>query len=600
MDAIAALARITSTQRCFEVVGALMLTAYLFPKQASVTDQEQFDFIVIGAGSAGAVVAARLAESNFRVLLVEAGGDPPQQSVLPGLFGYLPRTRYDWNYTTENDNYGFQCHHAKTANLTSGHVLGGGSSVNYMLYVRGCPDDFTSWAAAANDTTWDYDGVLPYFIKSERLQDRMVFISPQAKYHGAEGFLGVSKQPNLNTENFLESFRELGHKIILDINADDHLGYTEPMFTIADGARQSTAYTILAEQKNNPNLHVLKDTFVTKILFDKDNNAIGIEAFTKDTQKLTLLASKELIVSAGALNTPRLLMLSGIGPKEHLESLNIAVRSDLPVGKNLQDHVPVMMTIKLEEMREPPPAIDVRGFPSEVFTGYVALNKSKYCPDYQTINFIIPNDSEFILDSCVFNYGYDYDICQNFYESGKGRRTLFTTLGILHPKSRGRVLLRSVNPGDPPLIYGGHLTDKRDLETIVDSMIDFVKILNTSYFKSLNAEMADLKLVPCKGLKYWSREWWRCYALCMMSTFYHYSGTCALGAVVDSGLRVHGVGRLRVADASIMPELVGANTNAATIMIGEKAADIIKQEHVPWIILPINFYPYWAKLFWYK
>ncbi|XP_039754384.1 glucose dehydrogenase [FAD, quinone]-like [Pararge aegeria] len=571
---------ILRTQQALSVLAALMLTAHWFPKQAVVVNYEEFDFIIVGAGSAGSVVADRLSEcAARRVLVIDAGGDPPLESMTPALFSYLPDTKYDWNFTSENDNYTSQSHSIKALNLTSGRVLGGGSSLNYLMYVRGCAGDYDSWARAVRDDSWSYRNILAYFIKSERLEDPDILSSPDCVFHGTDGFLGVTRENRKETYTYLDAFKEAGHDIVFDVNGRKSIGYTLPLLTVANGIRQTTAYTNLGVNKDRENLHILKNTLVSKILFDENNNAIGVTAITADNRKLTLLANKEVIISAGALNTPKLLMLSGIGPKEHLESMKIKVRSDLPVGMNLQDHVNIIVSIKMEASSAPPVPQNPNQFPIPFVVGYVAINKSRSCAEYQVFNFITPNDSESPSDLCEFNYGYEQSICRHILEAGKGRNTLFVNLNHLHPKSRGRVTLRSNNPQDSPIVNLGTLSDDRDLDDLADYLYDYVQVVNTTYFRNVNAEIVDLNIPRCKGLQFASRPYWRCYALYMTTTMFHYAGTSAMGSVVDGRLRVLRVQRLRVADNSVMPTLISGNTNAAALMIGEKASDMIKRDH---------------------
>ncbi|XP_059046770.1 ecdysone oxidase-like [Achroia grisella] len=555
----------------------LHLTSYLYPQQALVSDGDVFDYIVVGAGSAGCVIANRLTEDpRTRVLLVEAGGDPPMESVLPGLMSYLKHSAEDWNYTSAYDGYSQQCHVPPVADITRGKMLGGCSSINYMDYVRGNPHDYNTWANITKDDTWKYENVLPYFIKSERLEDPNIFKTPYAQFHGRNGYLSVTRQYANVTHKYLKAFSELGHNIVFDTNGDYTLGYSEPMLTMADGYRQSTATAFLSPIKTRPNLYVLKNTLVTKINFDKYDNAISIEAIKENDKKIIIMANKEIIVSAGTINSAQLLMLSGIGPKNHLESLGINVVSDLPVGENLQDHITgitVYAMDKKESYRLPKNPHD---YPLAKVVGYVAMNESQSYPDYQTLSFITDADS--ILQLCTFTYNFKNEICASFYNQLKGREVMFSHIVLLHPKSRGRILLRSVNPYDYPLIYTGHLSNPADLETLAAYIKDFNRVRTTNYFKEVKANF----LVPssCSIYEPDSKEYWKCHALCLAMSVYHYAGTCSMGSVVDGRLRVFGVQRLRVADASVLPTITSGNTNAPIIMVAEKVADFIKADNI--------------------
>nr|XP_021195906.2 ecdysone oxidase [Helicoverpa armigera] len=569
--------QVKTLQAAFKVLATLHLTAYLWPHQAQVKDGDCFDFIVVGAGSAGSIIANRLTElENASVLLIEAGGDPPIESVIPGFFPFLKNTSVDWNYETEDDGYSQQFHKNRGVELTRGKMLGGSSSINFIAYTRGNQHDFDNWANLTNDDTWCWQKVLPYFIKSEELVDPILLHSDARAFHGTEGYLGTTRYYNSEVLKYLQAFHEIGHDIVLDTNGDTPLGYSESMFNIANGVRQSTAQSFLHPIKNRPNLHVLKKALVTKILFDDHKNAVGVEVILENNQTVSLKAEKEVIVSAGSINTPQLLMLSGVGPKHHLRNFDIKIVSDLPVGQTLRDHVFVIMN---HVMGKSPPKkpMDPKNYPFPLIVGYISLNKSQKYPDYQTLNMVLREPTS-ALQLCTFYFSFLDEICEALYDASVGREVLFSAVSLLYPESSGKIFLRSKNPRQPPIIFTGYYSKDEDLDSHATYLEDFVKVQNTKFFESVNSELVVPEHCGCNGI-FSRREFWKCYALCMMVSGYHYAGSCPMGAVVDSRLKVLGVKRLRVADASVMPRITGANTNAATMMIGEKAADFIKEDH---------------------
>lgn len=499
---------------------------------------------------------------------------------LPAYLLYLPKSHVDWNYTSEYEPSA-KDHKNRKVELTRGKMLGGSSGLNYMAYVRGSPHDYNSWAATLGDQSWDWNHMLQHFIKAERLEDPLVKYSLYGPYHGTKGPMGVTRQPHKEVLDYLEAFKEVGNDVVLDVSGPNPLGYNEPTYTISSGVRQNTAYAYLSPVKSHPNLHVLKNTLASRIIFDDDNNAVGVELITENNATLTVYARREVVVCAGAFNTPQLLMLSGVGPREQLERHHIHVVADLhEVGKNLQDHHAAMVFFKMQKSEAPPPPPPKPGdFPGSLFMGYVALNESHCYPDYQTENFVVPHDSDFPLQFCSFVFGLRDDICQSVYDSAKGRDLLLSMVVLLHPHSRGEVLLRSADPRDPPIVRAGYYSDEQDVKSMARYLEHFVRIADSRYFVRAGAEPVEVALPRCAGLARGSPRYWRCYARGLFVAQYHHLGTCALGAALDTRLRVRHVRRLRVADASVMPTLTSGNINAPVIAIAEKAADMIKEDY---------------------
>ncbi|XP_022836552.1 glucose dehydrogenase [FAD, quinone]-like, partial [Spodoptera litura] len=538
---------------------------------------QSFDFIVVGAGTAGSLIANRLSEiEHVHVLLIEAGGDPPFESDIPGLPLLMKRSRYDWNYTAEYDAYKDVCHLQSYYEFTLGKMLGGTSSLNYMIYHRGQPSDFNSWADIVKDESWTWQNVLPYFLKTGRLEDPQLLGSTDKEYYGTDGYIGINRDHRKEIEKFLEAYRELGNDIVLDFNEHHPLGYSAQTFTISSRSRQSSAYAFLSSVKDRRNLHVLKNTLATKILFDDNKKAVGVEVLTEDGKKMNLNAKKEVIVSAGTFNSPKLLMLSGVGPEEHLKSKNIEVVSNLPVGENLQEHICVVLIHNMDKLTEPFPQPSPYELPGSSFTGFVALNKSSNYPDYQVITYIA--SAENMMYYCTFAFRFSDEICNNMHKQAINRLQAFNEILNIAPKSRGKVLLKSTNPEDAPLVYNGFFSNKDDVEALVDYIFDYLPIMNTTYYREVDAVMSDA-YPACNEFGKDTREYWRCYVMCVSSGLSHMTSTCPMGTVVDGKLRVHGVKGLRVADASVMPTITRGNPMGTVYMIAEKAADMIKKDY---------------------
>ncbi|XP_063894653.1 ecdysone oxidase [Helicoverpa armigera] len=566
------LTAISAVQSALAVLYTLQLTEFRYPSDCSLTNATTYDYIVVGAGSAGSVVANRLsANSSNSVLLIEAGSYPPWESELPELFTPMPKTDFDWDTSSVNDGYSAQNLQDSVVSLTQGKMIGGSSNIGHMIHVQGDPHDYNQWASLLNDDTWTYENLLPFFKKLEQLTDVDLLATSFADLHGTDGMIKIEREIASISQYYLNAFAEAGHTIVNDTtSATSSLGATNPLFTIGDNLRQSSSIAYLAPAKSRTNLCMALSTTATKVLVE-DGAAVGVQVTSSSGDTLVLYANKEVIVSAGAIHTPKLLMLSGIGPQDQLEALSIPVVADLPVGQNLMDHPSAVILIQMEEDTTTTPAVSPYKFPVPTTTLYATVNSSQTYPDYQAISLVFPHDSGAMMQLCANSFKYNNAICNIFAAANVGRTVLYVVHNLMMPKSYGNVTLASTDPTVEPIVYTGTYTNADDLSLMAASLADFMKVMDSTYFTQSNATFVDTGL--CSGLT--GTEYWECYALGMSATMWHYSGTCAMGSVVDSTLKVKGIDNLRVVDASVMPTEVSGNINAAVTMIGERGAALI-------------------------
>lgn len=520
-----------------------------------------FDYVIVGAGSAGCVLAARLTEDpNVRVLLLEAGGSDSVKEVrIPAAFSKLFKSDRDWNYSTEEEP------HLNRRRLywPRGKMLGGCCSMNAMIYVRGNPADYDCWKQLGNEG-WGWADVLPYFKKSEN-QERGA-----SEFHGVGGPMNVGYPRYVNelTRAFLAGAVELGISANKDFNGPTQDGAGLYQVTQKNGARHSVADAYLkpAMHRGN-NLIVLTGAQATRVLVE-NGRASGVEYARAGTVEQAR-AEREVILAAGAVNSPQLLLLSGIGPAGELKKPGIRVIHDLPgVGRNLQDHPMVSVGYLCTKPVSLASAESIANFVYWLVfkRGPLASNVAEAGIFLRTREELWAPDLQILFGPAYYvNHGFDRrkEHCFGFGPT------------LIAPESKGGIELRSADPFDPPAIRANYLATERDLRVMIEGVRWCREIAETKAFEPYRGE----ELHP--GSRIVSDDEIASFIRAEAQTLYHPVGTCKMGtdpmAVVDSRLRVRGIEKLRVADASVMPRIIAGNTNAPTIMIAEKAADMVRE-----------------------
>jgi choline dehydrogenase-like flavoprotein len=518
-----------------------------------------YDYIIVGAGSAGCVLAGRLSEDpRAKVLLLEAGGDDSAKEVrIPAAFSKLFRSARDWNYSTEEEPH----LDGRRLYWPRGKMIGGSSSMNAMIYMRGNPADYDRWKQDGNEG-WGWEDVLPYFKKSEN-QERGA-----SQFHATGGPVNVCDLRYVNqlTRAFLSAAQQIGIPANGDFNGATQDGAGLYQVTQKNGARQSAADAYLKPAAERSNLTVITGAHATRVLVEK-NCASGVE-YALNAKAERARADREVILAAGAVNSPQLLLLSGIGPAAEVERAGIPAVLDLPgVGKNLQDHPMVSVgylckrPVSLASAESATNALRWLIFRR----GPLASNVAEGGIFLRTGPELCAPDLQILFGPAYYvNHGFDRrkDHCFGFGPT------------LLAPESRGNIGLRSANPLDAPAIRANYLSTGHDLRVIVEGVRRCREIAHAKAFEPYRGT----ELHP--GAETTADDQLCSFVRANAQTLYHPVGTCKMGtdelAVVDRKLRVRGIEQLRVADASVMPRITSGNTNAPTTMIAEKASDIIR------------------------
>ena len=531
-------------------------------------DPIMYDTIIVGAGSAGCALANRLsADPNRQVCLLEAGPEDRSPWIhLPvGIFFMMRSKTLNWRYQTAPEPQLYN----RRLFWPRGKTLGGSSSSNAMVYTRGHRRDYDHWAELGN-RGWSYAELLPLFKRAQH-QER-----GPSEYHGVGGPLNVAdlRQQSEISQVFIRAAGQVGYPLSDDFNGAEQVGVGFYQVTQKDGQRCSSARAYLHPILQRPNLTILTNALASRVLIE-GQRAVGVAYLDRSGQTVEVRARREVVLAGGAINSPQLLLLSGVGPRAELERHGIPVAHELPgVGQNLQDHLDIVVAHRDRRRASYGFALSflprlIKGIVDYVRhrRGFLTSNLAEAGGFVKTdLGLPLPN-IQYHLTSTILDdhgrriwhgYGYSLHACD------------------LRPKSRGALTLNSADPRDPPALQPNYLSHPDDLETLLAAVKTCRKILAAPAFDGYRGR----ELFPGEAVQ--SDDELREFIRRRAETIYHPVGTCKMGhdplAVVDDQLRVHGLSGLRVADASIMPTLIGGNTNAPTIVIGEKAAELILAE----------------------
>ncbi|XP_028137553.2 glucose dehydrogenase [FAD, quinone]-like [Diabrotica virgifera virgifera] len=556
---------------------------------STLYDFGTFDFVIVGGGVAGCVLASRLSEiSSWKILLIEAGDRGNNMTDMPAMLVYSINSKYNWGYKSTPQSQCCQGMRNHSCNFPRGRGLGGSSLINAMLYVRGNADDYNQWVKLGNPS-WSYGECLPYFKKSETAD----FLNPDLTYHGTTGPVHVNHTgPSsvINDTYFQAAAFDMGLNI-LDYNGKEQIGVGKMQSTINFNKRASAASAYVNPiEGTRSNLNVSLNSFATKIVI-KGTKAVAVE-FIKDGRRYLATASKEVLVTAGAVNSAQLLMLSGIGPKAHLRNRGIPVIKDLPVGKHFVDHpvfVGLIFTTKLsqpelsipEQVHEYQSANTplTRCFGAENIAFANVNNDSTTVPDIEFIAFAPPRGGDV---QTLFNFNDNNTAAYNKLNMAG---SIHVMINLAHPKSTGSVKLQSNSSRDFPLINLGFYTDDNntDINTMLKGVRYVIQLFTGKQFGNIDSYIS-YQVPECLKYEFNSDDYWYCAIRQLTMSYFHPSGTTRMGrlckdSVVNASLVVHGMDNLRVVGEGAIPRQVAGHLYGPVLMMAEKISDRIKQDH---------------------
>ncbi|GLG96679.1 Glucose dehydrogenase [FAD, quinone] [Gryllus bimaculatus] len=562
--------------------------------------REEFDFVIVGAGAAGSALALRLTERpDWNVLLLEAGGEEVPVMDVPFFIGQFQSTDANWQYVTTPQTTCCVLMEDSRCDYPTGRMVGGGTGINYMFAIRGNALDFDNWAAMGN-RGWSFADVLPYFKKVEDVN------IPELQNSDLRGHGGRVKI------TYPDYFSDVGRLILraaeeagffmTDYNGEKQTGTGRIQTTTYEGSRWSANAGYLNEARARPNLFLRTRSFATRLVLE-GVRARGVR-YERGGHEHVAYATREVILSAGAVNSPAILMHSGIGPADHLQQLGIPVVQPLPVGHNLMDHTPFTATFTtlnqslapslLEIMLNPQTLVDYfkkRTGPLTSTGTFEAVSFHEmegtnfHVPGWPDVEILYASGSPAPTAKAARLFRVTRSTYDRLLRQLENKPVVMAVIMRLRPSSRGRVYLLDRNTSTPPQIDLNAFSDPEDVQVVLDAVRTYQKILASPSFQKVGARLWDTPVPGCEQLLFDSDDYWRCAIRQFSHPIYHPSGTCKMGppgdptAVVTPELKVVGVERLRVVDASIMPLITSGHLQLPTYMIGEKAADMIKEEH---------------------
>ncbi|CAG9829755.1 unnamed protein product [Diabrotica balteata] len=574
---------------------------YEFPTNAKmyeateepIIDYGTYDFVIVGGGTAGCVVANRLSEiANWSVLVIEAGNYTSLgvHQFISNTFSLTHRSNFNWGYpmvSQRPDGSG----NNETNIYPRGKGVGGSTLINAAICTKGNPENYNNWAEITNDLTWTYNNVLRYFKKAENFHWTDQYSPVNIKYHGTKGMMDIQQSAphNFLTQTFLDANIDLGINLT-DYNSPKQLGGSVFQLFLKDGKREDTGSIYIIPFLKRGNLQVLTKSFVTKIEINNLNKTASSVIFTNSRRTFRVKAKKEIILSAGVVGSPQILMLSGIGPQKHLREIGIDVITNLEVGSSFVDHPLVIIgftsniTVPEEPLKEDIADFcqgkdSLTRFPIPQGVGFYRVNPhgNKKAPNLEVFPTVLKYSQ-----SIPGLYKSDTDIYQAYFANSDQQMGFY--FSNIAPISRGTIRLKNKDPFEYPLINPKFFSDvnNTDIEVSYQGIELIFNMTRTPSYQKFGLKYVANPLPQCESFTKTSREYWYCYLRYMAVTFYHGTGTCPMGkshkngAVVNSKLKVFGINKLRVVDASIFPTPVAGHTEMPVLMVAEKISDDIK------------------------